>query len=126
MLSTLQDALRDRLSWGKLDILVTVDIDSDNLAGVDIHPIGTSPNVLLIGRDHPLAGRDGLTLADFAEDVFFIPGEEDSPGRKASLCKITRRYGFAPGSIRTVPNIESAFVSVAAGLGVTIVDKSAK
>ena len=120
------NTLRNRLGWGKLDVLITLDIDLGNLAGVDARPIGAFSKVLLMSRGHPLAGRAGAEFAEFQSDTFFIPGEEDSPGREQALCAITGRCGFTPASIRTVPNLESAFFSVAAGLGVMIVDKSTK
>ena len=120
------NALRDRLSWGKLDVLITVDIDCENLAGVATRPVASFPKVLLMSRLHPLAGRLDRSFADFRSDTFFIPGEEDSPGREQALCSVTGRCGFTPACIRTVPNLESAFFSVAAGLGVMIVDKSTK
>lgn len=120
------NTLRDRLGWGKLDVLITLDIDSENLAGVETRPVDTFQKVLLMGRDHPLAGRLDVGLEDFREETFFLPGEEDSPGREQALCAITGRRGFAPERVRRAPNVESAFFSVAAGSGVMIVDKGAK
>ena len=118
--------LRDRLELGSLDVIVTADIDCENMSSVELCPVATFQKVLLMSRDHPLAGRLDLTPAHFRDELFFMPGEEDSPGRREALFATTEPYGFLPARIRPTPNLESAFFNVAAGLGVMVVDMSTK
>ena len=118
--------LRDRLELGSLDVTLTAAIDCENMNAVELHPFATFQKVLLMSRHHPLAGRTDLTPIQFKDELFLLPGEEDSPGRREALFATTEPYGFLPSRTRTTPNLESAFFSVAAGLGVMIVDMSTK
>ena len=93
---------------------------------VEICPFATFQKVLLMSRKHPLAGLPELAPIHFRDELFFLPGEEDSPGRREALFATTEPYGFLPGRICTTPNLESAFFNVAAGLGVMIADMSTK
>lgn len=118
--------LRDRLELGSLDVILTADIDCENMNAVEFYPFATFQKVLLMSRHHPFAGRTDLIPAHFKDELFFLPGEEDSPGRREALFATTEPYGFLPSRICTTPNLESAFFNVAAGLGVMIVDMSTK
>ena len=118
--------LRDRLELGGLDVIITADIDCENMNAVEICPFATFQKVLLMSRKHPLAGLPELAPIHFRDELLFLPGEEDSPGRREALFATTEPYGFLPGRICTTPNLESAFFNVAAGLGVMIADMSTK
>ncbi|MFR8331844.1 MAG: hypothetical protein ACLU9S_05335 [Oscillospiraceae bacterium] len=83
-------------------MLITVDIDCENLAGVATRPVASFPKVPLMSRLHPLAGRLIRSFADFRSDTFLSPGG-GLPGREQALCAVTGRCGFTPACIRTSP-----------------------
>ncbi|MFD5405447.1 LysR family transcriptional regulator [Streptomyces griseorubiginosus] len=76
------------------------------------------PPALLVGADHPLAGRASAALADFAEDAW-ITRAENHPVAEA-LARSCRTAGFEPQIAYEAHDYQEAQAMVAAGIGVAL------
>ncbi|GAB7040493.1 MULTISPECIES: LysR family transcriptional regulator [Catenuloplanes] len=53
--------------------------DSFDRHGLDVEPFAAEPRMVLLSTDHPLGGRDRLTLADLRDETFtYWPGMSDA------------------------------------------------
>lgn len=116
-------ALRDGLTRGTLDLIYTLGFDRVNFGNEIVYnELGTVRPVFAISDCHPLYSREHLTLADCAEELFFLPSSADAPGREADLQMILRAHGIAEGKIRFVPDLESALFQMQLGKGLALLD----
>ncbi|MCH1866226.1 LysR family transcriptional regulator [Nocardioides sp. CFH 31398] len=87
------------------------------------HPLGEDPLDLLVPRDHPLAGRASVSLADAAGEPWIM----DRPGRPyhrlvAGACLAA---GFTPDLAHEAVEWDTGAALVHAGLGVALVPQLA-
>lgn len=115
--------LRKKLDEGALDIVFTLDFELAEYKAVKYEVCYPATAVILMSKNHPLADKP-CTPADFSQETFILPSPLDSPGRAEELKRIFARLGVAIDHIRFVPNLESVFVNVRAGNGVTIHDST--
>lgn len=115
--------LRDVAS-GRLDLAVVFCAPDDVPAGVELLPVRAEPAIVHMAADHPLAGRDALTLADLAEDTVLIAGGRESGGFTDRVLAAFEAAGRQP---RTVPDPypDLGLRAVREGVGVVIYARSA-
>ena len=120
-------ALRDGLAKGTLDLIYTLDFDRGNF-GNDIvyHVLGNVRPAFVISDCHPLFFVENLTLADCAEEIFFLPSSADAPGREVDLQMLLRAHGIPDGKICFVPDVESALFQMQLGKGLALLDSSSR
>jgi DNA-binding transcriptional LysR family regulator len=86
-------------------------------------PLYADVLVLIAGKDHPLATRGTVRLADLAGEVLVLFG------RSSSFLEFTtavlRQAGAMPGSVMELDNLEAAKKMVERGLGIALVPSSA-
>ncbi|GHH01181.1 LysR family transcriptional regulator [Streptomyces lanatus] len=80
--------------------------------------LADDPPALLVGADHPLAGRRSVTLADFARDSW-ITRAENHPVAEA-LVRSCRTAGFEPQIAYEAHDYQEAQAMVATGIGVAL------
>ena len=98
-----------------IDILVTPDPLSRH--GVVFEPVFDYEQVLVVGREHPLAARDRVWAADLrTETLLSYPVD---PARLDIFTDILVPAGHAPRKHKTVESTDIMFQLVAAGRGVT-------
>lgn len=76
------------------------------------------PVVVALPRDHPLAHRTAVDIADLATDIFLIAPAEDAVAFHDEVLALCRRAGFAPRVDAGAPDVQAALALVAAGLGI--------
>ena len=116
--------LRDKLEQGLLDLIFTLSFEVRYLKNVvydEYYPV--QPGILM-GRDHPLAGKSRICPKDFCKETFILPEAADSPGRTAELQKILEKLGIRWGKILYVPNQESILLNIRSGKGIALLDNS--
>jgi DNA-binding transcriptional LysR family regulator len=59
-------------------------------------PIRSEPVIALLGRSHPLAGRDAIALGDLAEEGFLLFPRELAPRLYDFMVGFCRHAGFEP------------------------------
>ncbi len=75
---------------------------------------------------HRLASAPSATLKDFAEDVVFLPLQEDSADLREIILANFSRHGGTPGHVEEVERVQTAICLAAANLGVALIPESAK
>jgi DNA-binding transcriptional LysR family regulator len=90
--------------------------------GVDARVVATEPLVLAVARDHPLARRTAIAVADL-RDVPMITLVRGS-GLRAVLEQACRAADFSPRVTAETGELTSLVELVAAGLGVALLPRS--
>ena len=88
----------------------------DDLAGLEVIDVLTDPVMLVLPKDHPLAGQEEVDLADLAEDTW-IAG---CPRCRGHLLTLSRNAGFDPEVAFETEDYVAVLGLVAAGLGVAL------
>ena len=87
----------------------------------EIERVWEEPVLVLLPRDHPLAGRPGLELKDLAQDGFVV---QRGLSHQQTL-EACRRAGFEPRLACECSDQETAIALVQAGLGVMLLPQLA-
>src|SRR4051812_399729 len=74
--------LRD-VRAGRLDLAVV--FCPPAVEGLACAPLRDEPAVVHVRADHPVAGRDGVALAELADETFLVAGGPDSAGYTAAV-----------------------------------------
>lgn len=116
----------DLLAADDTDIAVVVatpDIPPASDAGFDQHALYDEPLDILVGPEHPLAGRDGVALSDLATDPWIC----GNPGRAYHqlVTLACASAGFAPDIAHYADEWDTGAALVARGFGVALVPRLA-
>jgi len=91
---------------------------------VRTEPMWEEPRVLVVRIDHPLAGRDSVSIADTADEIFITVGS--GPADVVNWWVVDPRPdGSHPRRGPTADSVEGLLELVAAGAGVNIAGESA-
>ena len=101
------------------------DMRGQDTTVLDWYRIQTGRLGVAVANDHPLAGRDSLTIADLANEHFVVvPNSSSSPGYGPlySLCK---KAGFEPKVVQEVSTVSGQLnlISVGMGVGLAVVGR---
>ena len=88
----------------------------DDLAGLEVIDVLTDPVMLVLPKDHPLADRPEVELADLAAETW-IAG---CPRCRGHLLALSRVAGFEPDVTFETEDYVAVLGLVAAGLGVAL------
>ncbi len=119
----------DLLLAEKVDVAVVVVTDDGRQPAQDDarfqqHPLLDDALDLLVPADHPLAGREDVSLSEAARDDWIL----DRPGRPYYRLVISACYdaGFTPRQVHEIVEWDTGAQLVAAGLGVALVPRLAR
>lgn len=87
--------------------------------------IGSEGLSVAMHREHPLAGRSALTLADLAEERFAVIARDGLSGRSFGVHGMCERQGFEPKVFAEVRDTTMQLAMVATGAGVAVAAHSA-
>jgi len=87
-------------------------------------PILREPLLAMIHRDHPLAQREGVSLAALAAEPFVFFDPHVGTGLYDDILGLMRRHGLSPVITQEVGEAMTIIGLVAAGLGVSILPAS--
>jgi DNA-binding transcriptional LysR family regulator len=107
--------LEDQVQIGLMRALAHPEVEST--------PVHSDTLVMIAGPDHPLAGRDGVRLAELAGEAVVLFGRSSS--YRDFTAAIFRQAGMLTGSVMELDNIEAAKKMVEHGLGIALVPHSA-
>lgn len=116
--------LLEELEEGELDLIIGMDNDIRGVPGVVWRTVDTSRPMIIFSKDHPLAGKEDLTLLDFKDETFISVAPQDSSVPIRIIGDVCSRAGFTPRHLQHYGNSESVFLSVESCLGVTVVHES--
>lgn len=80
----------------------------------------------VMNQEHPLAGRETVSLSEFKDDGFIIIDESQSRFGFNQTMGMCLRYGFAPHIARKAPSVSMALSAVELNYGVMILHEEMK
>lgn len=90
--------------------------------GLSLEPMYAENMLAAIPREHPLANRNAIGIAELADiPVFLISHGNTEHSLESCLIEACQRKGFSPRIAQTVPEFMLALNLVASGLGITFV-----
>ncbi|WP_406209014.1 LysR substrate-binding domain-containing protein [Kitasatospora sp. NBC_01560] len=115
----LSAALLDRLKDEEIDLAVIAGYPEHtyDTEAFDLRPLVDDPVLVALPRDHPLATRSRLRLADLAEEDWIAASRQP----ESTLLAACVRSGFRPRVEYVVAGWTAKLGLVAAGLGVTLI-----
>lgn len=116
-----RDGLQERLRRGALDLAVLSPPILD--PEMESTPFMEDELVMVVPAGHPLAGRDGLTLRDFAGESFLM--REVGSGTRQTVEMAARRAGVALQVGMELGSNGAIKHAVEAGLGVAVLSSHA-
>ncbi len=125
-LTTVEDGslnLRQALERGELDVAIVNIIDPPS--SLEIVSLVKQPFVACLPQDHPLAGRDTISMGDLRDDAFIL-FKETAYNRKLVIdeCK---NHGFMPNIVLSSDQIETMKAVVKKGVGICfLIEKIAR
>ena len=115
--------LRNWLHDGTIDVAFTLKIDLSTDKELLTEDIYQLQSILYINKSHRLAGEEGLTLADFKDDVFLSIGPEDSQVLHDLLIEECAKSGFV-AKTKDVQNAKTQSLMLESGKGVAIASRN--
>jgi DNA-binding transcriptional LysR family regulator len=110
--------LIDLLNAGKLDMAATLAFDVRQRQELCWRSVCRLKTLVVMPTNHRLAGKPGLRLKDFKNDVFIIPSEDDCKFCYAGLSANCIRSGFEP-RILEAPDIRTQMLWLEVGRGIS-------
>ncbi len=107
------------LRQGKIDAAVIDMALVDNVSELQYEEISSEPLIVIVGKDHRLAGREEADISEFASDRF-MQVANGSTARLDSIVQVCNRAGFLPNFAMFPPNVAMARALVSENLGVYI------
>jgi DNA-binding transcriptional LysR family regulator len=89
-------------------------------AELSTRPVACHQPVLVVGRDHPLADRRSIHLAELEEENFITPRRYSGSALLDLIHDVCNRGGFSPRVVKETPDSYTTLMLVAGGLGVSI------
>lgn len=111
-LTQLAEAVRD----GSLDVAVTYDRGAE-MEDLELVELAALRPMVVVARDHPLAGRASIDLALLADQPYVM---FDAPGSRSYFEELLAEGGISPPIAHSSTSMEAVRSAVAAGLGFTL------
>ena len=117
----LTDALAESVGQGRLDLaFVRPPVRTPGQLVLD--PLGDEAMVVAMSRDHPLAHRSSLQLADLCEEDFVF--RKRMTGLTSAVVAACREAGFTPRITQYAPQLSAVINLVAASIGIAVLPAS--
>ena len=111
--------LVSRLQEGYFDLLFLPFVPSPHLEGIATVQLTEVPMALIVSGEHPLCRKENLSVEDFRDELFLVPGHDGVDIAKRALFKYLAPYRFLP-RVETRENMGSVILGVLGGEGVTL------
>ncbi len=102
-----------------IDLSFSLKIDVMEKQWLDYWALYSMESVLILNASHPLANREGLSLADFREETFVNVSASESPSLNAMLKLECEKAGFKP-KVLEAADINDQTLYIESGKGVAI------
>src|SRR5262249_25595528 len=103
--------------------LVRLPIDD---AGLVVEAVESEPLMAALPKNHPLARRARVRVADLESEPMIVFPRGHSPSRYDVVTNACREARFAPRGVAGTNSIQTNLGLIAAGLGVSLVPASAR
>lgn len=102
-----------------IDLSISLKIDILDKAWLDYKTLYSIESVLILNARHPLAKKEGLSLADFRDETFVNVSAKESPILNSMLKQECEKAGFIP-NILDAPDVNAQTLYLESGKGVAI------
>jgi len=109
-----------RLREGRLDIALTVDLDARPAEGVEVIHLFEDRLQLALHRDHPLAAKVDIRLADLVDEIWIDVPVATSGGQTAARACARAGAGFVPKVAFESDDYTAIRELVGAGAGIAL------
>ena len=114
--------LNEAVAENRLDFIELMESAVKRNPKVRYLPVTRLDTLLVMPRDHPCAGREGLRLADFREDPFILLSEAESLYSARLLRSTCLAAGFEP-RLLYAPDLDTEIFWVEMNKGLAIANK---
>jgi DNA-binding transcriptional LysR family regulator len=112
------------LQEGELDVIITLKGEAILHSDFDCLDLCEYENVIAVHKNHPLARKDQLTMEELRQETLMVATPEGAKGFAQYIEGLQRKLGVSPSAIQYLPDIESLFINVEAGLGIAYLSKT--
>lgn len=102
-----------------LDLSFSLKIDVMDKEWLDCRTLYSIESVLILNANHPLAKKEGLSLADFRDETFVNISARESPVLNSMLKQECEKAGFTPKML-DAPDINAQTLYLESGRGVAV------
>ena len=107
------------LKHGEVNDIVATESVLQNNPDLQVHHICSIHSILLFSADHPLAGREDLSLSDFADSTFYFTTPQNLTSGISHVLQLCNSAGFSP-KIEYVPTLSAVRNKLQSTTGVFI------
>ena len=115
--------MRERLNSGRADVIITKEFDTSGILQETHVPLFQSEPVVAVGEQHPLAGRESLSIAELSDCSFITISPAESLGAYNRLYSCCHVASFPPNITRYVDRYNELFFYLRLEPCVAIVDR---
>lgn len=113
----------EHLRADSLDMAFTLSMGLENLGGLARRVLGTEPHCVIVPYDHPLAGRDRVSMAELRHERFVMLDRPESPPGFDLVLAACKNHGFSPNIVNSASRVDAVLMLVDAGLGIAILPR---
>lgn len=113
----------EHLRADSLDMAFTLSMGLENLGGLARRVLGTEPHCVIVPYDHPLAGRDRVSMAELRHERFVMLDRQESPPGFDLVLAACKNHGFSPNIVNSASRVDAVLMLVDAGLGIAILPR---
>lgn len=110
----------DALAKGRIDIGFAYGREVLNIASLRSLRVVHSTFGVAVSRQHPLAGRQEVTLAEVCSETLLCIGSDRRPSHRETISQFFTAEGCKPGKIRHVDGFDSTITLIAADQGISL------
>lgn len=114
--------LVEKLYSNELDFIITLFFDVEYREKIQYRIIEKTRDHVVVHKNHPLAKKKKVSLADFAEDTFIMVSPEDSETSPRLIIDSIHKAGVQSPKIKYASTLQEEVLWVESGVGVCILD----
>ena len=113
--------IKEGLEKNDLDIGFAIPSGLHRIEGIQIRTVHRSPYCAVMHRNHPLAHRSSIHMAELSHEPFVIHNRHDSPvGSYDHIVRLCQQSGFAPHVVSHPRFVDSVLVLVESEIGIGV------
>jgi len=115
-----------RLNADKLDVALAVQAHGRRMRGLTFEKLMTYPIVVAVNRNHPLAGKRSISIAELRKQKLMGYSRDEYPEYAEQIAQIFKPATFDANAMEEYDGVTGLIAAVEAGRGVALVSTSIK
>jgi DNA-binding transcriptional LysR family regulator len=115
--------IAEKLRDDQVDIAFTMSFTPQDIAEWEYITLFSQPYCVFMNEEHPLAGKDRISISELADESFVMLERKESPQGYDHLFTLFANHEFLPNITIQTERIETVLMIVEAGLGIAILPK---